>query len=167
MPKNPHKASVEAALLERSQRIQDRFDALQSETGQLGQSVRKQVLGSPWLSAGVALGAGLLVGLAVGGSKRRLPKAGGHLGALSDEVLNAIQRAANKGQDPAQAVEHVLLSDLALRPATQANVPKSSSMTKTLMGMALRFGLQMALSKWKARSLDNGTADPTHPDSSI
>ncbi len=108
----PSADELRAALDARAQQISRRFEAIQEEAARVPEQVGEAIARSPLVSVGVCLGAGLAVGLLIGGigkKKSRVPAA--HQ-ALVDDYLDALADEARllikKGEDAGRAIRRAL-----------------------------------------------------------
>ncbi len=149
------KEEVEQALNAKKNQIEQRLAALQEEVSTVAPSIRDAVFNHPLVSVGGALLAGLVVGLLFGGKKRRKDTfgAGANHRALVDHYVGAIVEEARhrmaEGEDAEEAVRAALHERVPLIVYEVPETSSKSSLTGTLMNLALRqlvpMGIQMGL----------------------
>lgn len=109
MDSKTNKSEVEAQLRQTADAMTDRIASLREEVESTGTSVRDWVVQHPVKSVGGMLVAGLVVGLAFGGSRRKRRKTHAklidqYLNALTDEV----DEAQRRGEEPSKALDKAL-----------------------------------------------------------
>ncbi len=108
------KHQVEAQLRQKSDDISRRLDALQSEVATTGDAVKEAVLKNPFVVAGGAVIAGLLVGLIFGGRRKGKQFSIGPsahqalIDAYLDTLVDDARLAVATGMDPGDAVRAAL-----------------------------------------------------------
>ncbi|PEN15158.1 hypothetical protein CRI94_02420 [Longibacter salinarum] len=110
MSKEPSKAELEARLQSVSDAMNERFDSLQGEIVSTQDLVRNKLAKHPLASVGGAVAAGLLIGWAFGGSKRRRVQSEHRklTSAYIDAVRDEVREAIGEGEDVEDAVRGVL-----------------------------------------------------------
>lgn len=111
MDKETNRASIERRLASTEEQIKRRIDGLESEIVSTPAAVRAAIRKNPWLGVGAAIAAGAVVGLIVGGRKKKsaVPPAHqalvtGYVDAVADEVRKGVRR----GKDPEEVVRKSL-----------------------------------------------------------
>ena len=109
-----NREEVELQLQAKTDSIAQRIDAIQAEITTTGDSIRDAVIGDPVKTVGIAVGAGLVVGLLFGGSggSKKDDAPSQKYRALIDEYIESIaeetRRKTMKGKDAADAVKVAL-----------------------------------------------------------
>lgn len=145
---------IERELNLKRDRIEQRLSTLQQEVTSVGPSIRDAVLRHPLVGVGGALLAGLVVGLLVGGKKKRDDYgAGADHRALVDRYVEGIAEEARQriaeGQDPDEAVQAAMKARVPLIVYEVPESPAKQGLFGLVAGLALRhlvpLGVEMGL----------------------
>jgi len=138
----PSRYEVESRLASTNEAISDRISALQREVAGIGESVRKFVTDNPWLGAGAALLAGILVGYLFtprNGKTDGLDGVDGSTDELAEFVTRSVKSAIEEGSDPTRSVASVL-DGVRQNPVEAPRWPVGLTRTiaSTLLSVAVR-----------------------------
>lgn len=152
----PSADELRAALEARGEQISRRVEAIQEEVARVPGEVGEAIVRNPLVSVAVSLGAGLAVGLLIGGIGRRkakLPAAHqalvhDYLDALADEARTLIRR----GEDAGSAIRRALGKHTPIVVTMgQPDLQTPSGFMRTAFDMAVKtalgFGVKVALDK--------------------
>lgn len=146
----PSADELRAALNARTTQISRRVEAIQDEVSRVPAEVGEAIVRNPLVSVGVSLGAGLAVGLLIGGfgrKKSRIPAAhqalvDDYLDALADEARNLIRR----GEDAGRAIRRALgkHTPIVITMGGRDEMETPSGFMRTAVDMALKTALGYA-----------------------
>lgn len=146
----PSADELRAALKARTSQISRRVEAIQGEVARVPGEVGEAIVRNPLVSVGVSLGAGLAVGLLLGGfgrKKSKLPAAHhalveDYLDALADEARSLIRR----GEDAGKAIRRALgkHTPIVITMGPQQEMSNPAGFFRTAVDMALKTALGFA-----------------------
>jgi len=147
MDDKPSKSDVEAQLRQAADAMSDRLASIQDEVSTTGDAVRTWIREHPLESVGIMLGAGLLVGLAFGGTRRKRRRRhqkliDQYLDALTDEV----EAARTQGDEPKQALDKALRDRVPLVVYTANGESDGPGFLWNLFGESIEIVIRTALS---------------------
>ncbi len=152
----PSATELRAALDARTEQINRRVEAIQTEVQRVPEEVRHALVRNPVVSLGGSLVAGLAVGLLIGGigkKKRAIPAAHAtlvaeYLDALADDARQAIK----KGEDVGRAIRRTIGKYTPLVVVTEPDSHHGAEgVFKTALDMAFKtalgFGVKILIDK--------------------
>ena len=156
-PGPPTRAEVETQLRATSESIASRLDALKSELGLAGDTV-KAIASKPLVTAALAVGAGLLVGKLLGSSRRPDDE---DSDALTELLAREVETALDGGEAIDEAIHRVLAA---------TGAPKSSAgsdaggLLRLVVGTAIRSALAQVVKAASNRFTGGGDEGDISPD---
>lgn len=139
------KAEVEALLARKDEAIARRLDAIKGEVGAAGSAVKK-VVGHPLLAVGATLAGGLVVGLMLGGKRKKKTKPPAQSTPIRDFyelVARDAEGLMEKGLAPEEAIREALRRRAPVVPDQRSE--ESPGLVRSLVTTAGRMFVTLAL----------------------
>lgn len=161
------RSEIEAQLRQRSEQMMARLDALQGEVTTIGDALKEAVVRSPFVAVGGAIAAGWLVGLMLGGRRRKRQWTGrkAHR-ALVEQYVEAlvadVRHRVVRGAEAGEAVEKALKDRVPLIVVDSGERQGRRGLFGEFAIMALQTGLgfgMKAIADYLAAKLDTITVE--------
>ena len=177
MEKTLNRSELEAQLSGKSASISARLEALQKEVGAL--SLRQFINDKPLLGVGVAVAAGLFLGLLVGGrGKSSRGRSAFHASLIDgyiDAVANDVRKLTGRGKDVSKAVTEALRDRVPLivyspgeGETTRGTIMQAADLAlKTAAGFAVKAAIDYATTRIDLEKLLGDMADETEHDVAV